>query len=153
MSTYTTSIRTVSGSYKRVAGHPVLAAVATAAVMAATVLALVLSSRANSDEPSMPVQVQTAGLAPGLAISEPNSGYAPHAVYIVGSTEQSASVRAGINDANAIRDAQRLPLILDEVLLAASDVEAAQIAAAEEDANRILAVLYRVENRVVDLRR
>ncbi len=155
MSTYTRSVRTASGSYKRVAGRPVIAAFAAATVTAATVvavIAIVLSSRGSAAEPSMPVQTAPALVAPGLTISRLHDPYTTHTVYIVGSEQQAASVAAGINDANAIRDNLQLPPMLDEVVVVSSDEEAAVIVARENAINTILQSSYRVENRVVDLR-
>jgi hypothetical protein len=120
---------------------------------AAVVIVIALWSQSGgSDESSVPVQAAPALVAPGLTISRTDNFYTAHTVYIAGSEEQAATVLAGINDANVIRDSMGLPPLLDEVAVATSGDEAASIQAAESDLNRILVALFQVENRVVDLR-
>ena len=155
MSAYTTSMRTVSGSYKRVTGRPVLSAVTAAAVVAAmalVVVALVLSARGDSGEQRAAVQSVPAAAQSGLTGNGLTSGYVAHTVYIVGSAEQAVEMEAAMNDLNATRAQLQLPLLQDEVLVASSDADAATLTSGQEELNRVLVGLFTTENPIVDLR-
>jgi hypothetical protein len=145
----------MSGSPRGRLGRNILVAAAGSVILAAAAGGG-LWARSDRHESSAPAVQAAAAVPPvsagSLAIRATNGGYTPHTVYIVGSEEQAASVLRGINDANVIRDSQNLPPLLDEVVVASSDEEASAIMAGENDSNAILAALYRVENRIVNLR-
>ncbi len=150
-----TSVPSMSGSPRGRFGRNVLVGAAGSVVLAAAIGGG-LWSRSDRNESASPAISAAAAVqppsGPSLASSLATAGYTPHTVYIVGSEEQAALVRAGINDANAIRSTANEPPLLDEVFVAGSDADADALGSAETAANEILAAQYGVENRIVDLR-
>ena len=149
-----TSVPSMSGSPSGRLGRKFLVAAAGSVVLAAAVGGglWVRSDRQEAASPAVQAAVAVQPVSTGsLAVARASGDYAPHTVYIV-TQEQAASVWGGINDANAIRFAANEPPLLDEVVVANSDEEAAAIVAVMSDSNSILAALYGVENRIVNLR-
>lgn len=150
-----TSIPSTSGSPHGRLGRKLFVTAAGSLVLAAIVGGGLWARSGNHAPASPAAQAPAVVQAPAtgaLAVRASDGGYTPHTVYIVGSEEQAASVWADINDANVIRNDLMLPPMLDEVVVAATPESAAAVIAGFEDGNRILAALYQVENRIVDLR-
>jgi hypothetical protein len=106
------------------------------------------SVTAPSTTPAGPANSVTSFSGP---VSGPGDG---HTLYIAGSAEQADNVMAAINDASAIRFASNMneAPAFDSVVVATSDVQAAEMTNAIAEGNLILADLGQPEVRVVDLR-
>ena len=122
------------------------------ALLIATIVAVVVWQARGGDE----VAVE----APAATISQPAQvSFAPAAtatavptVVIVGSQEAAERLRAGLDEAEAVRAGMGLAPLETEIVVAATDAEAERIAAATQEANQIRAGLGLPEIPFTDLR-
>ena len=153
MAINTTSTPTMPGAPRRLGRNALLATLGGTIILAAVAAGAVVVTRSDSSAPAAP-PVAVAAAQPSFTNvgASASSADAPHTVYVVGSEEQATLIRAGISDSDSIRMAVGEPPLLESVVVAASDDEAATALQAINEANVIRATNGLAAYTVVDLR-
>lgn len=151
VNTQPVSTPTFPGAPRRFGANPVVFVLGGVVLLGGLVAFGLYTSNSGDTASSTASQVEVAR-PPSTAYFTDSVDRRAWTHYVVGTDEQAMTVRGGLSESDAVRDALGEPVLLESVYVAGSDAEAAAFAAAVTEGNLTLAALGLGEDRVVDVR-